>query len=56
MKPGDRVEIVGISRAQPLRVQRSKRAIKSVFSTYIDLISSKILENDRYKVQSKASK
>lgn len=56
MKPGDRVEIVGVYRAQPLRVQRSKRAIKSVFNTYVDMISSKVLEDNRYKLQSKAEK
>lgn len=56
MKPGDRVEVVAIYRAQPIRVQRARRAVKSVFNTYVDLISSKILEDDRYKVQSKASK
>lgn len=56
MKPGDRVEVVAIYRAQPIRVQRARRAIKSVFNTYVDLISSKVLEDDRYKVQSKASK
>jgi DNA replication licensing factor MCM4 len=56
MKPGDRVEVVAIYRAQPIRVQRARRAVKSVFNTYVDLISSKVLEDDRYKVQSKASK
>ena len=56
MKPGDRVEIVGIYRTQPLRVQRAKRVVRSVFNTYVDLISSKIIEDNRYKVQNVNSK
>lgn len=30
--------------------------MRSVFNTYVDLISSRVLEDNRYKVQSKASK
>lgn len=53
LKPGDRAEIVGVYRAQPLRVQKSKRLTKSVFNIYVDLISSKIIMDDRYKVNDK---
>ena len=56
VRPGDRVEIVGIYRTQPLRVQRSKRAIRSVFNTYVDLISSNVVEDNRYKVNNSSSK
>lgn len=48
MRPGDRVEIVGIYRAQPVRMQRSRRTIRSIFNTYVDLISSKIIKDNRY--------
>jgi DNA replication licensing factor MCM4 len=56
MKPGDRVEIVGVYRAQPLRVQKSRRAIRSVFNTYVDLISTKVTQDNKYKVDSKIVK
>jgi DNA replication licensing factor MCM4 len=48
MRPGDRVEIVGIYRAQPVRVQRSRRTVRSIFNTYVDLISSKIIKDNRF--------
>ncbi len=38
-KPGDRVEITGIYRAQPHRVTRNKRILMSIFQTYIDVVS-----------------
>lgn len=43
IRPGDRVEVVGIYRAQSTKVQRIKSNLKSVFNTYIDLISFRIL-------------
>ena len=49
MRPGDRVEIVGIYRAQSVKIQRIKTNLKSVFNTYIDLISIRMLEENRYK-------
>ena len=56
MRPGDRVEIVGVYRAQPIRVQKSKRAVRSIFNTYVDLISTKILQDNKYKVDLKILK
>ena len=37
-KPGDRVTIVGIYRAQPLRVNPRNREVKAVYKTYIDVM------------------
>ena len=51
IRPGDRVEIVGIYRAQSVKVQRIKSNLKSVFNTYIDLISFRILEENRFKAE-----
>ena len=48
-RPGDRVELVGIYRAQSVKVQRIKTNVKSVFNTYVDLISFRILEENRYR-------
>lgn len=51
VRPGDRVEIVGIYRAQSVKVQRVKSNVKSVFSTYVDLISYNILEENRFHTE-----
>lgn len=39
VKPGDRCEVVGIFRAQGLRINPRLRNTKSVFRTYIDVVS-----------------
>ena len=39
VKPGDAVEIIGIYRAQQIRVSRNKRILHSLFRTYIDVVS-----------------
>ena len=39
VKPGDAVEIIGIYRAQQIRVSRNKRVLHSLFRTYIDVVS-----------------
>lgn len=48
MQPGDRVEVVGIYRAQQHRVQKSRRALRAVFNTYVDLISSTTIVDSRF--------
>ncbi|KAJ3123031.1 hypothetical protein HK100_011745 [Physocladia obscura] len=40
-KPGDRVEITGIFRGVPVRVNDRRRAIKALFKTYIDVVHVK---------------
>jgi DNA replication licensing factor MCM4 len=42
-RPGDRVEMIGIYRTHPLRIDRMKSNLLSVFDTYIDLISFNLL-------------
>ena len=49
MRPGDRVEIVGLYRCQPRKVNRSTSYIESIFHTYTDIISFRILEENRFK-------
>lgn len=49
MRPGDRVEVIGIYRTQGQRVKRNRNSLKAVFNTYIDLISFTVLEEDRYR-------
>lgn len=45
-KPGDRVEVTGILRASPVRVNPKMRVVKSVFRTYIDCIHVAVLNNN----------
>jgi DNA replication licensing factor MCM4 len=45
-KPGDRVEVTGILRASPVRVNPKMRTVKSVFRTYIDCIHVSTLNNN----------
>ena len=37
-KPGDRVKVVGIYRAQPVRINPRSREVKSIFKTFIDVM------------------
>ena len=37
-RPGDRVQVTGIFRAVPIRVNPRRRTVKSVYKTYIDVI------------------
>lgn len=49
MRPGDRVEVVGIYRTQGVKLRKTRNNLKSVFNTYVDLISFRVLEDNRYK-------
>lgn len=42
VKPGDRIEISGIYRAQGVRLNTKMRTTKSVFKTYMDVLSYQI--------------
>lgn len=43
--------MVGIYRAQSVKVQRVKSNLKSVFNTYVDLISFRVLEENRFRTE-----
>lgn len=47
VKPGDRVEITGILRATPVRVNPKLRVVRSVFRTYIDCVHVRVLSNNQ---------
>lgn len=47
VQPGDRVEVTGIYRAVPLRVNPKTRNVKSVYKTYIDVLNFKKKDNKR---------
>ncbi|EGR29325.1 hypothetical protein IMG5_158460 [Ichthyophthirius multifiliis] len=39
IRPGDKVEVVGVYRAVGVRTSRQKRSLKQVYNTYIDVVS-----------------
>lgn len=47
VKPGDRVEVTGILRATPIRVNPKLRTVRSVYRTYIDCIHVRTLNNNQ---------
>lgn len=51
VRPGDRVEVVGIYRAQGMRVNSNRRTMKNIFITYIDVVSYQKVDNSRFGVE-----
>ena len=45
VRPGDRVEVTGVYRAQPKRVNPRQTKVRSIYKTYIDVIHFRIMEN-----------
>jgi len=48
VKPGDRVEVVGIYRATGIRVNPQMRMLKNIYRTYIDVIGYVKTDKKRY--------
>lgn len=48
VKPGDRVEVIGIYKAMGVRVDSGKRTLKNVYRTYVDVIN--YVKNDRKRL------
>lgn len=48
VKPGDRVEVVGIYRAVGMRLNAAMRTLKNVYKTYIDVIGYVKTDKKRY--------
>ena len=44
VKPGDRVEVTGIYRAQPIQVSRLQRNLRSIYKTYVDVVHIDCIE------------
>lgn len=53
VKPGDRVEITGILRATPMRINPKMRTVRSVFRTYIDCVHVRVLNNNHARASGK---
>lgn len=49
-RPGDRVEMIGIYRAYAAKIERSRNQMRTIFSTYIDLVSYDLLEEKKFKI------
>ena len=49
-RPGDRVEIIGIYRATSKLVQRHRTQLRSIFNTYIDMISFSLIQEKHHKI------
>jgi len=45
VKPGDRVEVTGVFRAQPVRVNPRRRTVRTVFRTFVDAVHFKKIDN-----------
>ena len=52
-KPGDRVEITGIYRANPVRVNPRHRTVRSLYKTHVDIVHVKKLEKGRLQAEEK---
>lgn len=49
VKPGDRVEVVGIYRAIGCRVNAGMRILKNIYRTYVDVIGYVKTDKRRYE-------
>ena len=52
VKPGDRVEVIGIYKAMGVRVDAGKRVLKNVYRTYIDVINYVKVDKRRLNIDS----
>ena len=50
VKPGDRVEVIGIYKAMGVRVDANRRTLKNVYRTYIDVINYVKSDRKRFNV------
>jgi DNA replication licensing factor MCM4 len=50
LRPGDRVDVVGIYRVNPTKIQRNQSSVFSLYSTYIDMISFNRVEETTLKI------
>lgn len=52
-RPGDRVEVTGIFRSAPIRVNPRQRRVKALFRTYIDVVHLKRTDKDRIQTDAR---
>lgn len=56
VKPGDRVEITGILRATPIRLNATMRTVRTVYRTYIDCVHDRTLNNNQSRALAEGSR
>ena len=49
-KPGDRIEVTGIFRSVPVRINPRQRSLKSLFKTYVDAVHVRLNSSRRVNV------
>ena len=54
VKPGDRVEVIGIYKAAGVRVNSQKRTLKNVYRTYIDVVNFVKADSNRFSTEDAA--
>lgn len=52
VKPGDRIEVIGIYKAMGIRLNSSKRTLKNIYRTYIDVINYVKTDSKRLNIDS----
>ena len=50
VKPGDRIDVVGIYRAIGIRVNSNVRTVKNIYRTYLDIIGFIKTDKKRYEM------
>lgn len=55
-KPGDRLEVTGVYRAVPVRVNPRRRMVKAQFRTYLDVVHIKLTNKSKLSVDESISK
>lgn len=50
VKPGDRIDIVGIYRASGVRLNQNRRTVKNVYRTFVDAVSFVKTDKRRFNV------
>ncbi len=53
VRPGDRVEVTGVYRAQPKRINPRQTKVKSIYKTYIDVIHFRVMKSGEVGSHSK---
>lgn len=56
VKPGDRVEVIGIYKATGVRLNAQKRTLKNVYRTYIDVVSYVKSDAKRFNIDTSDKK
>lgn len=51
VKPGDRVEVIGIYKCAGVRLNSQRRTLRNIYRTYIDVINFVKIDGRRFNVE-----